>query len=56
MKIACLQFDPQIGKVQDNIHKADEILGNALGIGNIQDQVDVLVLVSSTDLQPRNAA
>ncbi|KAK6342077.1 Carbon-nitrogen hydrolase [Orbilia blumenaviensis] len=44
MKIACLQFNPQIGKVQDNIHKADEILGNALGIEDIQDKVDVLVL------------
>ncbi|RVD90273.1 uncharacterized protein DFL_001248 [Arthrobotrys flagrans] len=44
MKIACLQFNPQIGKVQDNIHKADEILGNSLGIEDIQDKVDVLVL------------
>ncbi|KAK6522257.1 Carbon-nitrogen hydrolase [Arthrobotrys megalospora] len=44
MKIACLQFNPHIGKVQDNIHKADEILENALGIEDIQDKVDVLVL------------
>ncbi|KAF3275691.1 Carbon-nitrogen hydrolase, variant 2 [Orbilia oligospora] len=44
MKIACLQFDPQIGKVQDNIHKADEILGNVLGTEDIQEKVDVLVL------------
>ncbi|KAK6542517.1 Carbon-nitrogen hydrolase [Orbilia ellipsospora] len=44
MKIACLQFDPQIRKVQDNIQKADEILENYLGIEDVQGKVDVLVL------------
>ncbi|KAF3923707.1 hypothetical protein ABW20_dc0103717 [Dactylellina cionopaga] len=44
MKIACLQLDPQLGKVQDNIHRADEILENALGIEGVQDKVDILVL------------
>jgi protein N-terminal amidase len=28
MKIACLQFAPEMGKVQENIAKADEILRN----------------------------
>ncbi|KAK6496201.1 Carbon-nitrogen hydrolase [Arthrobotrys musiformis] len=44
MKIACLQFDTQIGKVQDNIHKADETLGSALGTDDVENKVDVLVL------------
>ncbi|KAF3916938.1 hypothetical protein ABW21_db0208894 [Orbilia brochopaga] len=44
MKIACLQFDPQIGKVQENIHRADDILQHALGIEDVQDKVDILVL------------
>ncbi|KAF3901745.1 hypothetical protein AA313_de0201839 [Arthrobotrys entomopaga] len=44
MKIACLQFDPQIGKVQENIQKADEILESSLGIEDVQGKVDVLVL------------
>ncbi|KAK6330757.1 Carbon-nitrogen hydrolase [Orbilia javanica] len=45
MKIACLQFDPQIGKVQDNIHRANKILADALGTEEgSQDKVDVLVL------------
>ncbi|EPS42650.1 hypothetical protein H072_3432 [Dactylellina haptotyla CBS 200.50] len=44
MKIACLQFNPRIGKVQDNIQKADKILEDALGIEDVQDKVDVLVL------------
>jgi protein N-terminal amidase len=40
MKIACLQFAPEIGKVQENIHRADIILRNT----QIPVDLDWLVL------------
>ena len=39
MRIACLQFSPQLGKVQQNIDKADSLL-EAVSSG----QTDIVVL------------
>ncbi|KAF3930064.1 hypothetical protein ABW19_dt0203979 [Dactylella cylindrospora] len=43
-RIACLQLDPKIGKVQENIHKADGILEKTFGIEDVQGKIDILVL------------
>jgi len=40
MKIACLQFAPELGKVHDNIRRANEILQRT----NIPARLDWLVL------------
>lgn len=40
MKIACLQFNPAIGAVEENIKQADTIIGKA----HIPDSLDLLVL------------
>lgn len=39
MRIACLQFAPEVGKVQENIAKANGILENAS-----LDDIDILCL------------
>ena len=40
MKVACLQFAPEVGKVQENIARADSILLNA----QLPFDIDWLVL------------
>ena len=40
MKIACLQFAPELGKVQENIRRANELLART----HIPSNLDWLVL------------
>ena len=39
MRIACLQFDPQVGEVSRNVHRADAILQEA-----VPGELDLLML------------
>jgi hypothetical protein len=45
MKIAALQFDSQLGKVEDNIAYANKLLEGAFGAGESHGKVDIVVLV-----------
>lgn len=42
MKIACLQFSPQVGDVDDNLNRADAVLGRV--DPEELDSLDLLVL------------
>jgi protein N-terminal amidase len=42
MRIACLQFDPQVGEVDNNLSRADDILSKA--DPDDLDRLDLLVL------------
>jgi protein N-terminal amidase len=40
MKVACLQFAPEVGKVEENIARAEKVLQNT----HLPDDLDWLVL------------
>ena len=42
MRIACLQFDPQVGDVDNNLHRADAVLDRVSP--EDLDGLDLLVL------------
>ena len=44
MRIATLQFNPQVGQVNTNIEKADELLAKSGLFGGGKGKVDLLVL------------
>ncbi len=42
MRIAILQFAPEVGKVEENIKRADELVGEAEKAGRLE-KLDLLV-------------
>lgn len=42
MRIACLQFDPKVGEVDNNLNRADAVLGKVHP--DLLDGLDLLVL------------